>query len=166
MSGNDLDDHGLEVAKALATSRSITSVDMSENGIGDYGPEVAEALATSRSITSVNISSNHFGLCRVQIAEALVKSDSIVKVDMSRNTLRHTELSHLDEEEIPLEDSLLQDTIAVFEAHNKYIDDLVACVHYTEPLTFMSVGVAYPANTKTVTDLIGEYLDAPIDYTL
>ena len=70
------------IAKGIAVSASLTSIDLSDNRLGPEGGKcVAEGIAVSASLTSINLEENELGEEGAKhIAEGIAVSASLRKV--------------------------------------------------------------------------------------
>ncbi len=77
MSSNGLGEYAIPVIQALATSPSLTTLDMRSNGLGEHAIPVIQALATARSLRILNIQDNNLDKTAIPVAQAVATSLSL-----------------------------------------------------------------------------------------
>ena len=151
---NNLGAHGPATATALAASPTIHTVNMRRNNLGEHGPATATALAASPTIHTVNMSDNDLGAHGPATATALAASPTIHTVDMRVIDLG----AHGPSTATALTTSYDAAIAAVFTDYNQYVADLIELTHL--------ICIEGHSMCDELLDLICSYLDVPIDFTV
>ena len=78
---------GIEIAKGLAVSKSLTSINLNHNSLGPQGGKaIAEAISVSKSLTSINLYWNDIGPEGAKaLGPAIAVSKSLTEINLQDN---------------------------------------------------------------------------------